>query len=292
MRKVNLETIPDTQSDTLSILYLVVTKGSHHGARCGKTDTQRENRQARDCLRWFLQKGYSSILQRLQDHDIYRESPQAVGWIEDTCGHVDQKPKQDRSYIASGSERQRYANNWKPALNAQGRNAPMTESRLLRSCQGNQRFASGRRTGKSFSDFTEPSDSAKKPSEEGQSIGVPGAHHLRPRHGQGREPGGPQKSEEYHDNRNTRRRLYTFSSPDDEQARSAILLQFPCEHYHKGVTKWIDNLWEKSSMCQPTTILSEFIAKQVLCRPHSYLKQEPNVRTLWPDKKMMVPIRN
>ena len=28
------------------------------------------------------------------------------------------------------------------ALNAQGRNAPMTESRLLRSCQGNQRFAS------------------------------------------------------------------------------------------------------------------------------------------------------
>ena len=41
-------------------------------------------------------------------------------------------------------------------------------------------------------------------------------------------------------------------------------------------------------MCQPTTILSEFIAKQVLCRPDSYLKQEPNVRTLWPDKKMMV----
>ena len=33
---------------------------------------------------------------------------------------------------------------------------------------------------------------------------------------------------------------------------------------------------------------SDFISKQVLCRPDSYSKQEPNVRTLWPDKKMMV----
>ena len=74
---------------------------------------------------------------------------------------MDQKAKQDRSYIATGSERQQYENNWKLSLNAQGRNAPMTESRLLQSFQGNQRFASGRRTGKSFSDFTEPSDSSK-----------------------------------------------------------------------------------------------------------------------------------
>ena len=40
--------------------------------------------------------------------------------------------------------------------------------------------------------------------------------------------------------------------------------------------------------CQPTTNLSEFIAKQVLCRPDSYSKQKPNVRSLWPDLKMMV----
>ena len=33
------------------------------------------------------------------------------------------------------------------------------------------------------------------------------------------------------DNRNTRRRLDTFSSPEDEQARSAILLQFLCEQF-------------------------------------------------------------
>ena len=35
------------------------------------------------------------------------------------------------------------------------------------------------------------------------------------------------------DNRNTRRRLDTFSSPEDKQARSAVLLRFPCEQYHK-----------------------------------------------------------
>ena len=40
------------------------------------------------------------------------------------------------------------------------------------------------------------------------------------------------------DNRNTRRRLDTFSSPEDEHARSAVLLRFPCEQYHTGITKW------------------------------------------------------
>ena len=44
----------------------------------------------------------------------------------------------------------------------------------------------------------------------------------------------------------------------------------------------------KNQTFQSIRIPSEFIAKQVLCRPDSYSKQEPNVRTLWPDKKMMV----
>ena len=50
------------------------------------------------------------------------------------------------------------------------------------------------------------------------------------------------------DNRNTRRRRDTFSSPEDEQSRSAVLLWFPCEQYDKGITKWIDNLWEESNI--------------------------------------------
>ena len=39
-----------------------------------------------------------------------------------------------------------------------------------------------------------------------------------------------------------------LSSPEKEQARSAVLLRFPCEQYHKGITKWINNLWEESNM--------------------------------------------
>ena len=50
------------------------------------------------------------------------------------------------------------------------------------------------------------------------------------------------------DNRNTRRRLDTSSSPADEHARSAVLLRFPCEQYHTGITKWINTLWERSNM--------------------------------------------
>ena len=38
--------------------------------------------------------------------------------------------------------------------------------------------------------------------------------------------------------------LILFSSSEDEQARSAILLRFPCEQYHKGITIWINNLWK------------------------------------------------
>ena len=48
------------------------------------------------------------------------------------------------------------------------------------------------------------------------------------------------------DNRSTRRRLDTSTSPDDEQARSAVLLRFPCAQYLTGVTQWINNVLEKS----------------------------------------------
>ena len=65
---------------------------------------------------------------------------------------------------------------------------------------------------------------------------------------------GPRSSD---DNRNTRRRLDPSSSPADEHARSAVLLRFPCEQYHKGITKWINDLWEESNMpahSRPVTI--------------------------------------
>ena len=49
-----------------------------------------------------------------------------------------------------------------------------------------------------------------------------------------------------------------------------------------------DNRNTRRRLFQSIINLLQFIAKQVLCRPDSYSKQEPNVRTLWPDKKMMV----
>ena len=45
-----------------------------------------------------------------------------------------------------------------------------------------------------------------------------------------------------------RRGLDAFSNTADERARSAVLLWFPCEQYYKGITIWINNLWEKSNM--------------------------------------------
>ena len=51
------------------------------------------------------------------------------------------------------------------------------------------------------------------------------------------------------DNRHTGRRLDTFSSPEDEHARSAVLLKFPCEQYHAGVSSMcIISTWEKSNI--------------------------------------------
>ena len=49
-----------------------------------------------------------------------------------------------------------------------------------------------------------------------------------------------------------------FPQLEDEHPRSAVLLRFPCEQYHKGATKWINNLSEDSSMLadnKPVTIL-------------------------------------
>ena len=89
------------------------------------------------------------------------------------------------------------------------------------------------------------------------------------------------------DNRNTRRRLDTLSSTEDEQSRSAVLLRFPCEQYLKGITKWIDNLWEESDMLACNN-LSEFIAKQVPCQSGLFLKHEANAKTLLLDLRMMV----
>ena len=71
----------------------------------------------------------------------------------------------------------------------------------------------------------------------------------------------PGSSEE---GRNTRRRLDTFSNPDDENARSAVRRRFPCEQCHAGESAWV----------------SGFLAKQVPHLLDSYLAREPSANNL------------
>ena len=132
---------------------LLQKRNANRGAWHGKTDDQREYHQAKVSLRKAHSKIFKSILERFQKQDTYRESQVAIGWTEDTCSHLDQIANEDNPYIATWSERQRYENNRKLALNAQ--------RRLLRSCPGNKRFASERQTWRLLSDFTAPSDPSK-----------------------------------------------------------------------------------------------------------------------------------
>ena len=61
------------------------------------------------------------------------------------------------------------------------------------------------------------------------------------------------------DSRNTRRRLDTFSSPEEEHAR-AVLLRFPCKQYREGVSAWINRFWAATNapaLVKPTRIHSK-----------------------------------
>ena len=59
------------------------------------------------------------------------------------------------------------------------------------------------------------------------------------------------------ENRSTRRKLET--SPDDENLRSAVLSQFPCEQCRAGVSAWTrpktcaSNLWHSMAIKWPST---------------------------------------
>ena len=50
------------------------------------------------------------------------------------------------------------------------------------------------------------------------------------------------------DNRNTRRRLDTFSNQDDENARRAVLIQFPCEQCHAGRSTWLNKFFATTNI--------------------------------------------
>ena len=89
------------------------------------------------------------------------------------------------------------------------------------------------------------------------------------------------------DNRNTKRRLDTFSSPEDEHARCADLLQFPCEQHHAGVSTWINRIWATANIPACNNKPIRIIVKQ---ERDSYSRRELNARILWLGTRMMVSL--
>ena len=67
--------------------------------------------------------------------------------------------------------------------------------------------------------------------------------------------------------------------PDDENARSAVLLRFPCEQCLPGMHAWLKEL-------QPIS-REESTAKEELNQLESCLRQQPSVKTLRQDSRMM-----
>ena len=94
------------------------------GARHGRSEEQCVHHQAKMCLRKAANNQFSSILERFQKQDSCRESQGAIGWTEEKCRYLE-LALEDKSYTATRRERQRYENNWKLRLNAQGAVLPM-----------------------------------------------------------------------------------------------------------------------------------------------------------------------
>ena len=94
----------------------------------------------------------------------------------------------------------------------------------------------------------------------------------------------------------TQGHLMTIETQDEGLIRSQALKMNKREvpsYFDSLVSKTTKKLrcgsmiFRKNPICPHTTNLSEFIAKQVLCRPDLYLKHEPNVKTMLLDMKMI-----
>ena len=89
------------------------------------------------------------------------------------------------------------------------------------------------------------------------------------------------------DHRNTRRRLDTFSNTEDENVRSAVVLQFPCEQVHAGMSTWLNKFWATTNVPSFNKPIRIHCKKAPNPRG-SFLEQEPSVKTFWHDTRMMV----
>ena len=87
-------------------------KAPGRGRRCGLSKEQQQYHQARKSYTKALSKGFASIYKRFLTDETYCESQSKVQWTEELCLNLDQLAQEDRSYVATRPERERYDNMW------------------------------------------------------------------------------------------------------------------------------------------------------------------------------------
>ena len=70
--------------------------------------------------------GYKNILDRWHNDDKYRKSLSDIGWTEERINQYDEIALEDHSYIATRQEGSRNEKSWKLALNAEGKQGPIS----------------------------------------------------------------------------------------------------------------------------------------------------------------------
>ena len=86
-------------------------------------------------------------------------------------------------------------------------------------------------------------------------------------------------------NRNTRRGLDTFFSPEDEEARITVFASISMNNITWECLPWFEKFWATTSapaLTHQNSLQNRFFV--------SHSKQEPNVRTLWFDSRVKVHI--
>ena len=83
--------------DALSIPHYVIKKGRNHGARHGKTDTQKEHYVAHDARKRCIKRNYEGIHDRFLRDPVYRDSQLKIGWTEEKCIAMDKVAQEDHS---------------------------------------------------------------------------------------------------------------------------------------------------------------------------------------------------
>ena len=103
-------------------------KGTSREAKHGTSQEQVDHFKANES-RHAMMRGYSSVLERFQNDDVYRNSQIAIGWTEEKWTYLDSLLLEDKSHTSTRRERIRYENNWALGMNGQGPTPGPTKQR-------------------------------------------------------------------------------------------------------------------------------------------------------------------